>query len=393
MDDLPFLDFTAHGFSTRGPEVAAAREASPLARTPFGLAVLRHQVAGRVLRDRRCRQGSHDWPRKVGLTGSFADFWMASVISQEGPEHKRLRQIIQTALAEAHILALRPAFTRIASDLLDGMGEEVEFVEAFSEPFAGRAITTLLGLPEADAPSLAHDASTLGLAMGVDAKRYEDRVNAATDRLFALAERLLDDPPAGSLTARMLGAAEALGVTDRAALQNLVVISIFGGVDTTRAQLAFAVALFIERPETWARLRADPALIPDAIEDVIRHRPTTTWATREAVEDMEIDGVRVPAGATLHVLVNATATDPDAGYSGEGHAGGFDPAARRKGHFGFGGGAHHCLGHLVARTDMACALAVLAKRVERFEWAGTPDYLPDSGNTSPRALPVRVVLE
>ncbi|MEL6794984.1 MAG: cytochrome P450, partial [Pseudomonadota bacterium] len=126
MDDLPFLDFTAPGFSTRGPEVAAARAVSPLARTPFGLAVLRHQTAGRVLRDRRCRQGSHDWPRKVGLTGSFADFWMASVISQEGPEHKRLRQIIQTALAEAHILALRPAFTRIASDLLDGIGEEVE---------------------------------------------------------------------------------------------------------------------------------------------------------------------------------------------------------------------------------------------------------------------------
>ena len=178
----------------------------------------------------------------------------------------------------------------------------------------------------------------------------------------------------------------ALGEVDRQALNDLIVISIFGGVDTTRAQLAFAVALFIDHPDQWAALKADPNLVPQAVEEIIRTRPTTTWATRAAIEDVEIDGVTLPKGTIVHVLVHATGTDPTAGpWSG------FDITAPRKSHFGFGGGAHHCLGQFVARSDMAAALRVLAEDVDHFEWAGAPDYLPDSGNTSPRALPVRAV--
>ena len=89
---------------------------------------------------------------------------------------------------------------------------------------------------------------------------------------------------------------------------------------------------------------------------------------------------------TLHILVHATATDPRVVTDTS-----FDITSRRKTHFGFGGGAHNCLGQALARADIASALRALAGQVERFEWDGTPEYLPDSGNTSPRFLPVRVV--
>lgn len=386
-NDLPFLDLTAPGFSTRGPEVLAARKKHALARTPFGFAVLRHQTAGRVLRDRRCRQGSHDWPNKVGLDGSFADFWKRSIISLEGPLHKRRRLIAQAALAEPDILNMRPQFRQIADDLARHLPASFDFVERFSEPFAGRAIARLMGVDDAEAATLAQDASTLGLAMGIDAKSHEAEVNTATDRLMARANALLNAPPPNSFVARLSTAAEELEEQDWQALLDLIVISIFGGVDTTRAQLAFAMAAFIEHPVSWTALRTDPNLIPAAIEDVIRHRPTTTWATRETLETIEIAGVRIPPNTTLHVLVHATATDPDIEYAGT-----FDPTARRKSHFGFGGGAHHCLGHFVARTDMACALEVLTKYWSGITWAGTPEWLPDSGNTSPRCLPIAPIL-
>ena len=383
QESLPFLDVTASGFSTRSDAVLRARSAAWCARTPFGLAVLRHAQAGRILRDRRFRQGSHDWPRKVGLEGAFAEFWMRSIISMEGEPHKLQRRAAQAALAEPYVLSLVPEFEAIARDLIVDWPDRFDFIDAFSEPFAGHAIARLLGLPPEDAAQLARDASTLGLAMGVDAKHHESAVNAATDRLIALADELIDHGTRQTFVPRLVGAARDLGITDRQILRDLIVISIFGGVDTTRAQLAFAVALFIDAPHHWARLRREPQGVSNALDEIIRQRPTTTWATRQAVEAVDIDGVKIAPGTTLHVMVHATGLDPATGGAPD-----FDPFKRRKVHFGFGGGAHHCLGQFVARTDMACALRVLLANVTRFEWAGTPDYLPDSGNTSPRRLPV-----
>ena len=391
-DDLPYLDLTAPGFSTRSDEVRAARAASWCARTPFGIAVLQHAQAGKILRDRRLRQGSYDWPRKVGLQGSFAEFWMRSIISQEGDSHRQLRRVALAALSNDYVLSLSDQFAEIAEQLLVPLRslESFEFIHAFSEPFAGRAVTALLALPDADAASVAEDASTLGLAMGMDAKHYEPRVNASCDRLMTLADVVIDRAESGadqdSFVARLLRESKTHGTDDRQALKDLIVISIFGGVDTTRAQLGFAMALFADHPDQWTWLRAHPERVPQAIEEIIRTRPTTTWSTREALEDFDLDGVEVREGETVHVLVHATGTDPSVGGDAK-----FDITADRKVHFGFGGGAHHCLGQFVARTDMARALEVLLKNWLEIKLAGAPDYLPDSGNTSPLAMPLAPV--
>ena len=381
---LPFLDISTPGFSTRGPEVLAARAQHWCARTPFGFAILRHREAGLLLRDRRLRQGSYAWPTTLGLAGSFASFWQRSIISQEGARHKDQRRIAMAALAPGWIETLIPNFTRIAEDLASAIGENCEFIADFSEPFAGRAITTLLGLPDADADALAHDASRLGLAMGIDGKTHEPVFNAATDRLTELAQTLIDrarrNPNGTDFVTRLVGAATQQ--TDET-LRDLIVISIFGGVDTTRAQLGFAMALFADHPDQWTTLRRDPALIPRAIEEVIRARPTTTWATREAIEDFTFQDTTIQSGDTVHILVHATGTDAQANPDWT-----FDITARRKMHFGFGGGAHHCLGQLVARTDMAAALRVLAQHFTSIQYAGQPHWLPDSGNTSPAQLPL-----
>ncbi len=383
MADLPFLDLTAPGFATCSDEVREARDRAWCARTPFGIAVLRHGQAGRILRDRRFRQGSHGWPDIVGLEGSFAEFWKRSIISLEGPDHKELRRIAQVALAEEHILALTPTFAHAAEDLCTrAHGAPFDMVHDITEPFAGRAIAGLIGLPSADAPALARDASSLGLAMGPDAKTYEATSNDACDRLLSLAGQLLDDPPRNSFVERL---AQAGHGTDRQALLDLIVISIFGGVDTTRAQLAFAAWAFALHSDQWTWLRVNPSEVGSAVDEVIRMRPTTTWASREALEDLEIDGVTLSAGDTVHVLVHATGTDPSTGHDGR-----FDIRRPTKTHFGFGGGAHHCLGHFVARTDMAAALHVMLSRWRVIHLAGEVRFLPDSGNTSPLALPLRI---
>lgn len=379
---LNYLDLADPAFSTRGPEVAQAREAGWCARTPYGLAVLRHREAGQLLRDRRLRQGSHNWPGAVGIAGSFADFWSRSVIAQEGEGHKLLRRVVQTALAPDYIAGLVPAFEALAARLVDALPDRFEAVGALTAPFSAGVLGLLLDLDDDAAGEMGRDASTLGLAMGVRAPDHQDRVNAAHDRLAAQAGAMLTARRPG-LAQRMDEAASALGVTDRQTLVDLLVIAIFGAVDTTRGQLAFLLELLADHPDQWQALRADPALASAAVEESIRHRPTTTWATRQALARFSFGGVEIAEGQILHILVHASAVEglvPP----------GFDITVKRPLHFGFGGGAHHCLGAMVARADMAAALRVMAGRWPGLARDGAARYQPDSGNTAPKWLPLRI---
>lgn len=393
MDDLPFLDVSDPAFSTRGPEMRAARDAHWCARTPYGLAVLRYMEVGRILRDRRFRQGSHNWPDTVGISGAFAEFWRDSVIGREGATHQRLRALAVPALSEDYVLGLKPAFDEIARNLCADLrqSDNCEFQSAFCEPFAGQAITTLLGMEREAWPLVAHNAADLGLAMGIGAKTHEARFNKACETLFQLSEQLVARVRAGkdadSYVARMVAQFDQNGDCTRQELLNTIVISIFGGVDTTRALLGLGLSLFIENPAQWDHLRADASLIPNAVEEFIRARPTTTWATREALEDVEMNGQVIEKGTVVHLFVHASARDPD--FCDDPH---FDITARRRKHFGFGGGAHHCIGHFVARTDTGSALAALRDTFARVHYDGTPDWLPDSGNTGALRLPVRYEL-
>lgn len=389
-DALAYLDLADPGFSTRGTEVLAARDADWCAETPYGLAVLRYREVGKILRDKRFRQGSHNWPDTVGISGRFADFWRQSVIGQEGPAHQRMRALAVPALSEDYVTGLAPTFLRIARDLCAALrqSDHAEFQSAFSDPFTGQVIATLLDLSPDEWPGVAHDASELGLAMGITAKHYESRCNAACDRLFDLAARLVDRVRQGrdtdSYVARMVAEFDRNGDCSHEELLNTIVISIFGGVDTTRALLGLGLSLFIEHPAQWQALRADAALIPAAVEEFIRARPTTTWATREATEQIEISGRTIAKGTVLHLLIHASARDPEICDNPA-----FDITVPRRQHFGFGGGAHHCIGHFVARTDMAAALTALRETFATIAYDGTPEWMPDSGNTGPIKLPIK----
>ena len=320
MDDLPYLDVTAPGFSTRSPEVLAAREMSWCARTPFGLAVLRHRHSGMILRDRRFRQGSHAWPDAVGLSGSFADFWRRSLIGQEGAAHQVLRRIAQAALSNDFVLSLCDAFEAEAEALLVACdrAERLEFMSAFSEPFSGRAVALLFGLPPDDAAQLAADARTLGLAMGLDAPAHAKEINASHDRLAVLARELIARADPMAYGGRLVAEAALAGIDDLAALVDLVVISIFGGVDTTRAQLGIALDHIAgtSHPVQWAHLRCDE---PDAIPTCESKRRSGRWPDDHMVDAggrrglWTLDGVQPSAkGQTVHILAHATGTDPAA---------------------------------------------------------------------------------
>jgi cytochrome P450 len=166
-------------------------------------------------------------------------------------------------------------------------------------------------------------------------------------------------------------------------LRGAIVLLIFGAIDTTQNQIGLAMATFLDHTDQWALLAEQPDLGRQAIDEVMRVAPTTTWTTREAAEDFEFQGVEIPKGTTVHLMSAAASTDP-AVYDPDR----FDITVERERGVGFGGGIHHCLGHFVARTDMAEALPLLAQRMPNPRLDGEPVWLPLTGNTGPVALPI-----
>ena len=334
-------------------------------------------------------QGSRQWPAHHGVTsGTFADWWASWVLNKEGEEHHRLRRALNPAFSRRIIDRLRPRFGALAEELTGSFAPrgQCEFSSEFAEPFAARVIAILLGIPEEDWPTIAAQSAAVGLAMGVRIAEHLPRIEAALAALYGYADALIADrraTPRDDFVTCLVCPPDGADRLTTTELRDSLVLLIFGGFDTTRTQLGLAMQTFIDHPDQWRLLGSRPDLGPAAVEEVMRISPTTTWVTREAVADFSFDGLDIAAGATIHLFCEAAGTDPRAGD------GDFDiTATDRAPHFGFGGGIHYCLGHLVARADMCTALTVLARRLRGLGAASAATWLPDSGNTGPVRLPV-----
>src|SRR5690348_10600160 len=386
----PFFDVADPAFSVSSAEVRRVREAGWYARTSYGLAVLRYDQVSRLIRHPALRQGSRRWPAHHGITsGPFADWWASWVLNLEGEAHHRMRRLLSPAFSRRIVEALRPRFGDLAGELADSFARagRCEFMADFAEPYAARVIAIMLGIAEAEWPTIAAESATVGLAMGVRIREHLPRIEAALAALYDYADAVIAarrrEPRDDLVTHLVKSQADEAGLTG-AELRDALVLLIFGGFDTTRNQLGLAMQVFLEHPDQWRLLSERPELGTAAVEEVMRVRPTTTWVTREALADFTFDGLDIKAGTTIHLFCESAGTDAAQAGGGE-----FDiTATGRPPHFGFGGGIHYCLGHYVARADMGTALTVLASRLGDPRPAGEAVWLPDSGNTGPVRLPI-----
>ncbi len=387
-----YLDLADPAFDVTSAAVHEAREQDWYAETPYGWAVLRYEQGTAVLKDRRFQQGNARWPAQNGVhDGPFVAWWAETLLSLEGADHLRLRRLLGPAFRSRAIEAMRPQFQQLAGELVDAFAGRgtCEFVSEFAEPYAARVLCLLLGLPESEWPQVAHWADDLGKSFGIQLKRDLPRIEAALAGLTGYVEEVVADrrtSPRDDLVSTLVLAHDQDDAPSQRELVVGLVFLAFAGMETTRNQLGLALQTFLRHPGQWALLAARPELGAAAVEEVMRVNPTVTWVTREAVEDVDLFGLHVPAGGIVQVLSHASGTDPRA----MGEQPGFDiTAADRPPHRGFGGGVHHCLGHFVARTDMSVALPLLARRMPEVEADGPGEWLPVSGNTGPVRFPLR----
>jgi cytochrome P450 len=305
------------------------------------------------------------------------------------PEHPRYRRPLNRVLAEERLPALEPRMRELAVELLEpfvaaGGGE---FVSAFSSPYAGLVFTDLLGLPR-----------ELGRELNASGERFE-RAQAHFDvetaerenlHLYAECRKIVaarkDEPLENDLVSALLAVRiDGEPLDDELVAGSVRQLLIAAHVAPT-ALLASAVDHLARDARLQSTLRADPSLIPDALEELLRLYAPNQGFARTATRDVELRGRTIREGEMVALVLPSANRDAEVFDDPESFRLGRSPNP----HLAFGHGPHKCAGIAIARSELRIALEELLGRTVSFERAGEPELLgwPVYG---PETLPLRCV--
>lgn len=299
------------------------------------------------------------------------------MIFMDPPEHTRLRRLVSKAFTARRVEGLR-VFTRTAAKrLLDDAASrgQVDLLRDFAVPLANQVIMSLIGVPDADGETFAEhsrvflstdpaDLATLPQTLGW-LRSYIDRLVAAKRT----------EPGEDLLSALVLMRDEGEALTE-VELGSMALLLLMAGFETTASQIATGLLALITHPEQLAALRADPGLVPAAVEEMVRWSGAAMASVpRYATADFTLGGVRISRGDAVIVSWAAANRDPRRFANPDA----FDIRRADRGHIGFAHGIHYCLGAPLARMELEEAFAVLIERdfvlavpPEELSWRVTP---------------------
>lgn len=376
--DLPEIDIFG---LDRDAMLAAFDDASRrhwLTRTPLGYAVSRHHDVTAILRDQHFHSALSLLPQIAGVpNGRLRGRQERSILSKEGSEHNRLRRLASPAFTPKATDRLRPFMRQVVEDLVDGFAASgrCELVGDLCEPYPIPIICELLGAPKEDWRRFSVWATDIFRMFNNDLANDIDAIEGAMGELDRYVRAMVLERrgrPADDLLTRLIQVEEE---GDRMTTDELVMMAeaiLMAGTDTTRNQLACAVALFVDHPAQWAALADDPSLAPAAVEETMRQLGTVRSTARVVAEEMEYRGVTFPAGTLIMLSLAAANHDPAVWAS----PASFDIRREQVGtpQLTFGSGIHYCLGASLARAELQEALPILARRLrgltvaEPIEW-------------------------
>ncbi|MEU4658232.1 cytochrome P450 [Streptomyces sp. NPDC023723] len=343
------------------------RAARPLARVTLydgrpAWLVTGHATARRLLADQRL---STDRTRpgfpatSARLAGTAAR--RSALLGVDDPEHRAQRHQVLPEFTLRRAADLRPRIQRIVDEHLDALtaqGPPADLVSAFALPVPSRVICALLGVPYADHDFFQEQSRRLLRGpTAADALAARDRLaKYLGDLVDLMARRPADAGGTGLLHALVhRPGRDAPGRDDLVAL---AIILLVAGHETTADMISLGTYTLLRHPERLAELRADPALLPGAVEELMRTLAITDGLLRLAVADIETDGETIRAGDGVVFalsLINrdpALRPDPDS----------LDWHRPARLHLSFGSGIHQCLGQHLARAELEIALGTLVRR-------------------------------
>jgi len=369
-----------------------ALEQGPIAMGAHGPEILSYELVRTTLRDPRFCPPPGLGLEAQGITsGPLWDRVITSLLSINGADHTRLRRLVSKAFTPRSVTRLDTTIVDVINELIDplSVAGRAEIVADIARPYPVPIISALLGAPREDWRLFTAWADDFFKLFTWNAAEYEREILTAWGELDAYIDDMVADRR-NSLTDDLISdliRAEDEG--DRLSIDELRMLAagiLMAGTDTTRNQVAAAVDVFCDHPDQWELLAEQPELAMKAVEEVMRYSPVVLGAMRMAMEDVELEGVIIPAGTFVMCNTAAANRDPDV----------YDEPDRlditREGAAPmqtFGAGAHYCLGANLARRELAEALRVMAHRMRNLRRAGLAQWKPIVGITGPAVLPVQ----
>ncbi|MFI4992239.1 MAG: cytochrome P450 [Solirubrobacterales bacterium] len=404
--ELPAFDYmdpSLHGERFH-EEMAAVRAKGWLAEGPYGYIALDRESAEFFLRTRSAIFPGMKIAEIFGVTeGPLYEQMVRNILHVNGPDHTRLRGLVNPALSPRAVERYRPRMRGFLEGLLADAVESArdedlvrcDFVEAFAKPYPSLVIASVMGAPLEDAPRLHHWSNWIQRQFDAVSMASEiEQITQAVEEFYEYAEELVRarrEDPRDDLISKLIAAEEEGERLSDVECINLVFNVLVGGVDTSQSQLAHAIRLLAEHPDQWAMLRDDPELAGGAVEEALRYEPITPFTARILTEEISYRDVTFPQDTIM--MICAFTGNRDLGNDGRQDAERFDIAAAPEGSRGraltFGAGVHYCLGANLARLELQEGLAFLATHLKELELDGEPEFGTISGIYGLDKLPVR----
>lgn len=337
---------------------------------------------GAVLRDPRF--GKSDEAQRIFGSADDAAEREVPIISRHSmlranpPDHTRLRGLVAREFTPRRVAEMRPAIEVMVDEIIDGLaaggGGDVMDVLAF--PLPVRVIGELLGIPASDRDqfrTLVRDAAAALEPMTsrdvvMRAERASEVMNAYFRELIA-ARR---SRPSTDLISALIGLRDDGDRLSEDELVATIVLLFAAGFETTTNLVGNGLAALLAHPGEMERLRAEPALMPNAVEEMLRFESSVQLDARTALVDADVGGIEVSAGEVVLTLLGAANRDP-ARYPEPDR---FDVARTGHQHLAFAAGIHFCLGAPLARLEGEVVFERLLCRFSQIEADGVWRWRP-----------------
>ncbi|NKI41707.1 cytochrome P450 [Streptomyces physcomitrii] len=356
--------------------------------------VPRHADVSALLRDRRLgrtyqHRFSHEEFGRTPPPPEHAPFHLLNdngLLDLEAPAHTRIRRLVAKAFTPRTVERLVPYVHRLAAELVEDLVESGggDLVSALAEPLPVAVIAEMLGIPEADRhllrPWSADICGMYELNPGPETARRAVQASAEFSSYLRelIAERR--GRPGEDLISALIAAhdedlddsgAERQAAPGRLSEQEMIstcALLLNAGHEATVNSTAGGWWTLLRHPAELARLRAEPALLPTAIEELLRHDTPLQLFERWVLEDIEIGGTVLERGSEVALLFGSANRDPEVFAAPDR----LDLGRRHNPHIGFGAGIHYCLGAPLARIELTASFGALLRRAPRLSLAAPP---------------------
>ena len=361
------------------PVYAALRRHDPVHElAPGSLLLTRHEDVAAVYRSPDVSSDKRrEFAPRLGVGTPIYAHHTTSLVFNDPPLHTRVRRLLLGALNQRAMARMEPALVTLVDGLLDRLADPPapDLIEDFAAQIPVDVIGNLLDVPRAErAPLRGWSLAILSALEPAPSAAVLTRANAATTDFLAYLRGLVaqrrahpGDPEADVLTRLIQGEVGGARLSDTELLHNCIFL-LNAGHETTTNLIGNGVHALMTQRDQLARLAAEPALLPTAVEELLRFESPLQLNNRVSTAAMTVGGQAVPAGTFLTLVLGAANRDP-AVFADPDR---LDLARKPNPHLAFGHGAHACAGLNVARLEARIAIGRLIARYPRVALAGTP---------------------